>query len=319
MTVQRRLGEAATVHERDLEAAVRRVPQWAGRAVSYAALVGGLMNQNWIVEVAGEARRYFVKVPGEGSEMFIDRVAANEAARNAHALGLAPEVVFFDPADGLEVSEFLEGYRACTTSDFGDAAIQADVLGVYRRLHAGPQLGLTKTIFDMIEEHIDQGRSLGAQFPADMAWIEHRYGQAKSAFLAAGLDLVPCFNDPMPGNFLIGADPAAAAKPMRLIDYEFASNNERSYELGVLFAEMFYDEALAERLIEQYYGSVRPELVARVVLNRALADVKWACWAVVNRRLNEWDFDYQKYGIWKYLRARDLMLDPRWDSWLRLV
>ena len=33
---------------------------------------------------------------------------------------------------------------------------------------------------------------------------------------------------------------------MKLIDYEFASNNERSYELGVLFAEMFFDEKLTE-------------------------------------------------------------------------
>jgi len=73
--------------------------------------------------------------------------------------------------------------------------------------------------------------------------------------MASGLDLVPCFNDPMPGNFLISQDPVADPKPMRLIDYEFASNNERSYELGVLFAEMFYDEQLTLSLIEQYCGN----------------------------------------------------------------
>lgn len=318
MSIKRRAGEAGTDHEQALEAAVKRVPQWQGRSFSYASLVGGLMNQNWIVEVDGDDRRYFVKVPGEGSEMFIDRVTANEAARNAHAMQIAPEVVFFDAEDGLEVSEFLEGYRACTNGDFGDAAIQSDVLALYRRLHAGPALAQTKTIFDMIEEHIEQGRELGAHFPADMPWIEHRYRQAKDAFMASGLDLVPCFNDPMPGNFLISADPSAP-KPMRLIDYEFASNNERSYELGVLFAEMFFDEQLTLSLIEQYCGEVRPSMVARVILNRALADVKWASWAVVNRKLKEWDFDYQKYGIWKYMRARSLMYDPRWDSWLRMV
>lgn len=319
MSIKRRAGEATTAHERELEAAVRRVPKWSDSTFSYAALVGGLTNQNWIVEVDGEARRYFVKVPGEGSEMFIDRVTANEAARNAHAMELAPEVVFFDPQDGLEVSEFLEGYRACTNADFGDASVQSDVLALYRRLHGGPALGQTKTIFDMIEEHIQQGRDLGSHFPPDMPWIEHRYQQAKAAFMASGLDLVPCFNDPMPGNFLISHDPVAAPKPMRLIDYEFASNNERSYELGVLFAEMFYDEQLTLSLIEQYFGSVRPAMVARVIVNRALADIKWASWAVVNRKLKEWDFDYQKYGVWKYMRARSLMYDPRWDAWLRMV
>jgi thiamine kinase-like enzyme len=319
MTVRRKLGEATSVHERNLEDAVERVPQWRGKDVTYASLVGGLMNQNWLVEVAGDARRFFVKVPGEGSEMFIDRVAANEAARNAHAMGFAPEVIFFDARDGLEVSEFLEGYRACTNADFGDPKIQSDVLNLYRQLHAGPKLSLTKTIFDMIEEHVEQGRELGSDFPHDMPWIMHRYGQAKAAFMASGLDVVPCFNDPMPGNFLVGVDPRAATKPMRLIDYEFASNNERSYELGVLFAEMFFDEALTASLIEQYLGSVRPDMAARVIVNRALADIKWASWAVVNRKLKDWDFDYQKYGLWKYMRARDVMYDSRWQSWLRIV
>ena len=26
---------------------------------------------------------------------------------------------------------------------------------------------------------------------------------------------------------------------------------------------------------------------------------------------------YQKYGAWKYMRARSLLFDPRWESWLR--
>jgi len=316
MSLSRNLGEATTGPERTLEEAVGRVPQWRGRPVRYSALVGGLMNENWVVEVEGDRRSYFVKVPGAGSEKFIDRIAANEAARNAHAIGIAPEVVFFDPADGIEISEFLQGYRACTNADFSKAAIQADVLGLYRRLHDGPALGLTKTVFDMIEEHIEQGRELGADFPPAMPWIEHRYRQVKAAFMASGLDLVPCFNDPMPGNFLIGSE---GPLPMKLIDYEFASNNERAYELGVLFAEMFYEERVTLGLIEQYCGSVRPEMVARVMLNRALADIKWASWAVVNRKLNSWDFDYQKYGIWKYMRARDVMVDPRWEAWLRAI
>jgi thiamine kinase-like enzyme len=318
MSVMRRIGEGTTAHERNLEQAVGRVPQWRGCDIRYAALVGGLMNQNWIVEVENDPRKYFVKVPGEGSEMFINRVVSNEAARNAHAMAIAPEVVFFDPQDGLEISEFLEGYRACTNADFADPGIQGEVLALYNRLHKGPALGMTKTIFDMIEEHIEQGRGLGSHFPADMPWIEHRYKQAKAAFMASGLDLAPCFNDPMPGNFLISGDPAAP-KPMKLIDYEFASNNERSYELGALLTEMFFDEPLILRLIEQYAGAARPQFVARVMVNRALFDIKWACWAVVNRKLKAWDFDYQKYGVWKYRRARDVMYDPRWDSWLRAV
>src|ERR1700736_5913615 len=134
MSVMRRIGEGATAHERNLDQAVGRVLQWRGRAIRYSALVGGLRNQNWIVEVENDPRRYFVKVPGEGSEMFVNRIVSNEAARNAHAMAIAPEVVFFDPQDGLEVSEFLEGYRACTNADFADPGIQGEVLALYNRL-----------------------------------------------------------------------------------------------------------------------------------------------------------------------------------------
>lgn len=44
MTVRRKLGEAATVHERNVESAIGRVPEWRGRAAAYTPLVGGLMN-----------------------------------------------------------------------------------------------------------------------------------------------------------------------------------------------------------------------------------------------------------------------------------
>ncbi|WP_420342143.1 phosphotransferase [Paenirhodobacter sp.] len=310
--IRRKLGEARTRYEQDVEAAIRRVPQWVGREVSYGMLVGGLNNRNWRIEIGGDPRRYFLKIPGEGTEMFIDRVAANEAAVNAHGLGIGPEVLFFDPADGLEVHEFLEGYRACTTTDFSVPQVQDAVLGLYRTLHGGPKLSLTKTIFDLIDEHLEQARMLNAWMPENLDWLLLYYEQARAAFTASGFDLVSCFNDPMPGNFLV-----SDGKPMKLIDYEFASTNERSYELGVLFCEMFFDEPKTLELIEKYYGSIRSDLVARVYVCRALADMKWASWAVVSRKLNDWDFDLQKYGVWKYMRARDLFLDPRWDGWLR--
>ncbi|MGC4025499.1 MAG: choline/ethanolamine kinase family protein [Mesorhizobium sp.] len=314
MIVKRRLGEARTQYEHDVEAAIRRVPEWEGKEVVYGMLVGGLNNRNWRIQVAGAPTAYFLKIPGEGTEIFINRQAANEAATNAHGLGIAPRVVFFDPEDGLEVHEFLDGYRACTTTDFGNPAIQERVMKLYKTFHSGPKLSLTKTIFDLIDEHFDQARSLGSWLPEDMPWILHYYERARAAFTASGFDLVSCFNDPMPGNFLV-----SEGKPMKLIDYEFASTNERAYELGVLFGEMFFDEKKTLELLEMYYGEVRPDLVARVYVCRALADLKWASWAIVCRKLNDWDFDFQKYGVWKYMRARDTFYDRRWDDWLRAI
>jgi thiamine kinase-like enzyme len=310
--IEKTLGQGETAAEKSLEAAIASVPQWKGRRATYAPIVGGLMNGNFRVTITGEPRRFFIKVPGAGSEKFIDREAAHAAASNAFRMGIGPEVVFFDPASGIEAFEFLEGYRACTNADFRNEQIQTEVIDLYKAFNSGPSLPLTKTVFDMIDEHFAQARELGSHLPSDFPWLERRYEEARLAMLASGLDLVPCFNDPMPGNFL--QKPGA---PMKLIDCEFTSNNERAYELGVFIGEMFYPEGRSLELIERYYGNVKPSTVARVNVARMLADIKWASWAIVNRKLSSWDFDYQKYGAWKYMRARSLLFDPRWEAWLR--
>lgn len=302
--------------QKRLNAAIATVPGWSPETVEARILDGGINNSNWMVTQGGA--RYFVKLYGPGTENFINRDVSIDAARQAHAMGIGPEIVHYDDAAGIEVVKFLEGYRASTNSDFESTDFLGNVIDLYARIHSGTPLGETKTVFEMTDEHIEQGRDLGALFPRDFDWLLKQYEKAKAAFIASGLDLVPCHNDPMPGNFMVEMQDGRIAD-MKMIDFEFASNNERSYEIGVFLAEVFTDEKTSLEMIERYFGEVRPEIVARVNVARAVADMKWGSWAVQQRRLSDWDFDYQKYGIWKYGRARGVFDDPRWDDWLRAI
>jgi thiamine kinase-like enzyme len=314
-TGNRVLGTARTAAERRVEEVLGQIAQWRGCGVQYAPVHGGLQNSNWRITVDGVDKRYFLKIPGDGSDAFIDRALANEAARRAGERGIGAEVVHFDPVTGVEVIEFLEGYRACTNGDFKDPDVPHRIIDIYRSLHDGALLSGTKTMFDMIDEHLAQAGEIGVRLPADADLILGEYREVKSALLASGLDLVACHNDPMPGNFLV-----AAGKPMRMVDYEFASNNERAYELALLVTEMFYGEEQLLELVEDFYGRSDFATVARVQVCGALADVKWGLWACVNQQLNtSWDFDYHKYGYWKLMRARMKMADPRWPFWVNAL
>lgn len=302
--------------EKQLQAAIRSVPGWSPETVQAEILDGGVTNSNWMVTHDG--KQHFLKLYGPGTESFINRKVSIDAARQAHAMGIGPDVLHFDSQKGTEVTEFLTNYRASTTADFARKDFLGSVIDLYSAFHSGSALGETKDVFEMTEEHIEQARGLGAQFPTDFDWLLMQYGKARDAFFASGLDLVPCHNDPMPGNFMVRME-GDLLQDMKLIDYEYASNNERAYEIGVFLAEVFTDEQTSLEMIERYYGEVRPEIVARVTVARAVADMKWGSWAVQQRQLSEWDFDYQKYGIWKYGRARTLFDDPRWDAWLRTI
>jgi hypothetical protein len=78
-------GDAQTTDEFNIESVIRRVPDWAERAIRYSPVSGGISNSNWRVEVANghEKTTYFLKVPGIGTEMFIDRRTAHEASVRA--------------------------------------------------------------------------------------------------------------------------------------------------------------------------------------------------------------------------------------------
>lgn len=311
---RRKLGEAASAAERKAEAAIKAVPGWTLAGLSYEPVPGGISNANWRIYLADREQTFFLKVPGEGTEHFIDRRAANEASRRAFEVGVGAEVIHFDPASGVEVFEFIEGLRPSTNGDFLDRAVRANAAGALRTFNNARGLSLQKTTMDMIEEHFDQALGLGARFPPDFAWLNAKYRQAKAALLASGLDIVPCMNDTLAGNFLLDA-----ANHITLVDFEYASNNDRSAELALWFVEICLDPATEHEVVEEYFGAVQPKIMTRIKIFKALVDLKWATWAMVQNKLSALDFDYFKYGAWKHMRARHVMRDPGWDGWLKAL
>ncbi|GAB5096614.1 choline/ethanolamine kinase family protein [Caballeronia sp. HLA56] len=306
------MGAAACDAEREVEAVLARIEPWSGRALRYAPVLGGISNTNWRVWVDGEAQSYFVKVPGRGTEQFIDRKAAFAASRLAEQIGIGPRLYDYAFEQGVEINDFVEGRATCSNRDFLERNVRASVMHAYRTLHGAPPLPLTKTIFDLIDEHVAQVHEVGGTLPADFALIHARYREARAALEASGLDIVPCFNDPMPGNFL--RDDAGT---ILLIDYEYASNNDRCYDIGALSGEMFFTADVETELVETYFGRVSNDVMARVTVHKALADIKWATWSMLQNEISTLDFDYAKYGAWKFMRARSVIEAPRWQDWLR--
>lgn len=306
----KRAGERRDAGEAAIEAVIARVPAWAGLAPRYRPVAGGLSNSNWRVSVAGD-RDYFVKVPGRGTEMFITRTAAHEASRKAESCGFGAEVVGFLPEDGVEIFAFVEGYRASSNLDFLRPAVRRNAVAALRAFNDSGPLTLTKTVFDMIEEHAGQVAAVGGRVPADGAFLMRRFAEAKAAFLAAGLDLAPCMNDTLAGNFMLDGDDR-----VMLVDFEYAANNERAYEIALWFDEMGFEPAVEREMIEAYWGRFDPRIAARINVLKALGDLKWATWAMIQEAVSALDFDYYKYGTWKHRRARTLFHHPDWPRWL---
>ncbi|MCG8358269.1 MAG: choline/ethanolamine kinase--aminoglycoside phosphotransferase, partial [Kiloniellales bacterium] len=112
--IRKTLGQGTTPAEKDIEAVLARVDDWNGAELSYEPVGGGISNANWRVHLAGREISYFVKVPGKGTERFIDRAAAHDASVKAHAAGVGAKVCGFLADSGVEIFEFMDGMRTST-------------------------------------------------------------------------------------------------------------------------------------------------------------------------------------------------------------
>ncbi|MFZ2102173.1 MAG: LPS biosynthesis choline kinase, partial [Oricola sp.] len=76
--------------------------------------LGGLTN---LVFRVGE---YCLRIPGKGTEEYIDRANEAVAARETARAGVSPQLLHFDPATGVMATRFIEGATTMTPEGFRD-------------------------------------------------------------------------------------------------------------------------------------------------------------------------------------------------------
>lgn len=309
----RPLQDASTPDERRLVDAVGNIDELRRRELSFAPVTGGITNTNWHIRADPGGEEFFVKIPGRGTERFIDRRNSVEASRKAAAAGCGPTQRWGFPETGVEVFDWLTGYRPASNDDFVDAEVRSVALAGIRAYHKQSPLPQTKTVFDMVEEHFAQLAEEDCPVPPDFPFLRRQYEKVERAFRAGGFETVPCFNDGLAANFMLRESDG----DVKLIDFEYSSNNLAHYDLALWMGEMFFDEELELGLIEEAFGSASADHVARTYVCKAIADVKWASWALVQEKQSSIAFDFRKYGMWKYHRARAVVHDSRWEGWLR--
>src|SRR5207249_3414 len=80
---------------------------WPGRSATVSELGGGITNRNFKVDMDGEV--FVLRMGGAKTELLgIDRAVEYAAGRRAFEVGVGPEVVHFEPADGWLVSRFFD-------------------------------------------------------------------------------------------------------------------------------------------------------------------------------------------------------------------
>jgi thiamine kinase-like enzyme len=274
-----------------------------------APLAGGITNHNFRVTLGGE--RYVVRVHGRDTEQLgIDRASERLAGQTAANLGIAPAL-----AESLEdclVTRFVDG----EPFDPREVATHAgEIAHALHRFHdSGVTLPTRFWVPELLADYAMRLQGYGGTQPA--AFTRAQALAARVGAVATLADPRPCHNDLLAGNLIRTHDDGR----LLIVDWEYAGMGHPCFDLGNLAVNNDFDERDDKRLLAAYHGAPPSDRQrAELLLMRILSDAREGAWGVLQARISELDFDFERYARTHFERMDAAAADPRFEECLELV
>jgi thiamine kinase-like enzyme len=314
-----RVNEVATVEHLTPEAAIARIPDWEGLDVQVETLGGGITNHNYVVTVTGRADlpwggKYVMRIPGQGSDLFIDRQVEHRNALAASAAGVSPPVLYSLEPEMCTVVPFIEAQTMHPEDLAGHRDRLEKVVDAVRQYHDKATFVNEIYVFDMIRDYLDIARGVDATFPEDMDWMLELSDRIEQAMKRNPPANVACHCDLLSENFML--EPGGR---MWVIDWEYGGQTDPYFDLGDFCVEHPLSEEEERFIITRYCGGFAEVAYARMMLHKIVADLWWSIWAMIQVRKSNLDFDFYEYGMNRVRRLHENAAKPAFTSWLETV
>ena len=299
-------------HEAEVIAALRRAPGFeALDAPDEVARLGGLTNLVFRVDAQG--RSVVVRLPGEGTEEYIDRGVEAHNAYAAARAGVSPAVVLVEPDTGVLITETVPGIVTMTPELFRERTGSPARAGLaFAQLHnSGETFEYRFELFTMIEDYLGVLAAKEATLPDGYHDVVAAAKPVQDVLAAADLPLAPCHCDPLCENFL---DDGAK---MWIVDWEYSGMNDPLWDLGDLSVEAGMDAVQDAEMMAAYFGRApTASETGRMVIYKAMCDLLWTLWGLIQHAN---DKDFWAYATGRFERCKALMNAPEFQGHVAAV
>ncbi len=290
--------------DEQVSVALKRIPLLAGIAPDSVTCerLGGLTNLVYRLEAGDD--RYVLRIPGEGTEDYIDRKVEGHNARVAADAGVSAEVLFFDDSDGLMLARHLDGCVTMGPSSFKSRpGAPARAAAALKQLHTcGRAFRFRFELFSMIDEYLALLAKLEAPLPDGYHDVVKEAEAVRQALDATPAPLAPCHCDPLAENFL---DDGAR---MWIVDWEYSGMNDPLWDLGDVSVEAGFDADQDREMMAAYCGGeASAALIGRMVIYKAMCDLLWTLWGLIQFANKNPVDDFWAYATGRFERCKALM------------
>lgn len=209
-------------------AALNDIPGIGGvGGVGEITRLGGLTNLVYRVE-SGQGP-LCLRLPGKGTEEYIDRKVEKVNAFAAASAGVSPEVLHFDET-GVMVTRYVDGTVTMDPEAFkARAGAPARAARAFRQLHvSGEAFDFRFELFSMIDDYLKVLSTKDVDLPEGYHDVVGEAEAVRAALERNPVALAPCHCDPLCENFL------DTGERMWIVDWEYSGMNDPMWDLGDL-------------------------------------------------------------------------------------
>ena len=267
---------------------------------------GGLTNLVYKLDFGG-GRRFILRIPGKGTEDYIDRAVELHNARVAAAAGVSAEVIYGDATTGVMLSRFIDGIVTMSPERFSERkGAPARAARALKQMHGcGQAFRFRFELFAMIDDYLGILEKAKAELPEGYHQVVEAAQPVRAALDANPAALAPCHCDPLCENFLDDGD------RMWVVDWEYSGMNDPLWDLGDLSVEAGFDTAQDAEMMEAYCGGApSPAEMGRMVIYKAMCDLLWTLWGLIQHSNGNPAEDFWAYAVNRFERCQKLMQDP---------
>ena len=261
-----------------------------------SVLKKGMTNRSFLFTAKGG--RYIMRIPGEGTDLMINRREEAEVFKTISGRGICDDPVYIDPDSGYKITAFLEDVRSCDPEDEEDLK---KCMKLLRKCHEMKlQVPHTFDLFQKIEyyEKLWNGKS--------SIYRDYEKTKAQVMELKAYVDAQPrefCLShiDAVPDNFLFYQK--NGKEELQLTDWEYAGMQDPHVDIVMFSNYSLYTKEQIDRLIDIYFEGKCPEEVrTKIYCYEAIIGLLWSNWCEYKRQLG---VEFGEYSLRQYRYAKE--------------
>jgi thiamine kinase-like enzyme len=245
-----------------------------------------------------------LRIPGAGTEEYINRANEAVSARVAADAGVSPKVLYADATSGIMITELVAASVTMTPEHFKSRIGAPARAGMaLNKLHtSGGTFPFRFELFSMIDDYLRILSGKTVILPDGYHNLVHEAEAIRAALARNPAPLAPCHCDPLCENFL------DTGSRMWIVDWEYCGMNDAMWDLGDLSVEGdFNHEQDLEMLYAYFNGEPPKQDYARMVIYKAMCDLLWTLWGLIQHANHNPADDFWAYAINRFERCKRLM------------